>query len=329
MKKDKDKEKKKGKVKFIIALISALLVVAYFYFKLKTFYTDSGLIGWGFNVLLIAVLFASFAFFYFVENIANFIENKKKEGRELDEEEKKSRRKAKVFWICLVLALFGTGLYTYYNFDTLLLVGPMKAIVFVCLVFGFIFALLEMFSWLKPVQFDKIVMLPYNFLVWVIMPMLPFWIILIGAIDSRYPSNSKFLESAALGIDKAVAVLPKAFTSLITRLYSLGFDRPVLWIILVIGAFLFMTYRTVKEVFVEPEKDEDDLTSQEIIDQAIEDEQERQDKESGKVKKNWLDKFDDFLKGKDKLDERKKEEIEHTKADSNGNKYDVYMRRKK
>jgi len=346
MKKNKDKDKKEGPGvlgRAIMALIVALIVVIYLNLRVSRYPNISdelgwvGMTGWAWSVFCLAIFFAVFAFAFFLVNIKRRKERLEQEQLTLTEEEKKQKRRKRLNIIFLIITLLATGLYISYNYDQLVLWGLAKAIPAIALFFGLVFMAFELFSFIKPSVFDKLVRLPWDILMKVIVPMMPFVIILLGVIQTWYPTNYPFLDETAKGLRSAFFIGSNGVQKVVITLYNLGLERPSLWFALIIGAFIVMLYFVIKEIFVEEEITEENMLMEDFLKTIPEFDEEEEEKnkrwmeiKSG-AQMRWYEKILYKLDGKDGEERREKrriEPLEDAKANAHAIKYDIEFKKK-
>jgi len=319
MKKNKKEEKKGRSVlsRAIISLIVALVVVIYMNIPAKRSLTSElgllGLVGWSWTVFCLAIFFASFAFAFVLFTIK--INKKDRPVIEYTEQELRQQKRKKFTIIFLIISMIATGLYVSYNYEQLAAWGLGKSIPAVALFFGLVFMAFELFSFIKPSIFEGLVRLPWNILMKVLVPMMPFWIILLGIMQAWYPTNYPFLDETTRNLRSAFFTAASAFQKVIAQLYNLGLERPSLWFALIIGAFIILLYFVVKEIFVEKEKDEDDISADELIKKAVEEAKEKEERKL-ELKKNWYEKLTELFSSKEEREKEEQEELADMKANS-------------
>lgn len=334
MEKKKDKNEKKGPglvARAIISLIVATITVIYLNLKVSRYPNISdelgwvGITGWAWNVFCLAIFFSVFAFSFFLVNIKRRKERIEKEQLILTEQEKNQRRRKKLNVIFLIITILATGLYVSYNYDQLMLWGLAKSIPAVALFFGLVFMAFELFSFIKPSIFEKLVRLPWDILMKVVVPMMPFIIILLGVMQAWYPTKYPFLDETAKGIRSSFFAASSAFQKVIIQLYNLGLERPFLWFALTIGALIIMLYFVVKDIFVEEEITEEDMPMEQFLDKPMKEYEERRQEKKERQKEidkgspmKWYEKLN-----KKEKEEEKSQDIKDEKADLRVNKYKI------
>jgi phosphate/sulfate permease len=335
---NKDEKKKPGMLsRAIMSSVLALIVVILFNIRGSRYgFGDLSeklgwfsLMGWSVSIFWLAIFVGVFALCFTLLTIKK--PEDKKDKKELTEEERKQKRKKAVTIVFLIISLIMTGLYVSYNYEQLLEWGLIKAVPAIAFFFGLIFMSLELFSFIKPSIFEKMVRLPWNLLIKVVIPMMPFVIILLGAIQAWYPSSYPFLDETTRSFRSAMFVLSDALQKVVVTLFNLGLNNPYLWFALTIGAFIVLIYLVVKDIFVEPEKDEDDVDAQEMINKAIEHEKDKLETiESWELKKKekklkWYEKVVAplVIPGKEDREKMKQEELEQEELDKKAVKFNL------
>lgn len=314
---DKDVKKKKGSV--IAALIFSILLTLLVHIRFGI--GNDGIMEtmgapWGYNVLLIAIFFASFSFwFLFSKGILRI-------RTDLTDEEKKNRKAFRVEAIFVIIDLVMTSLFVKYNWEQISSAGTMWAIAEVAAFFAIVWFIFEFFNKFKffPERIFKFVI---GFFIKVCIPMLFLLIILLGAYQSKYGYDDLFRSQISTNSEKFAVVMQDAYSKLITAFYDIGQSNPDLWIWLPIAAFIIMTLWLLYDTFTRKTKTDEDKTAQEIIDETIKEEQEELAYERGEKKRPLLYNF--FKKIGDKFESKKaKEKALKEKEEEKKLKYNVY-----
>ena len=130
---------------------------------------------------------------------------------------------------------------------------PLKTIPLIAFIFGIILMFIMLFDKMKKRKLYGIVHLGNAILMRIAIPMMPVWIIFLGAMSSKYNYTSVFLievnKSLGLNGELIGGVIGVGFYKVIEKIFNVGVNRPDLWICLTIAILLVLIYWAFREAF--------------------------------------------------------------------------------
>jgi hypothetical protein len=325
METDKNQNKMMGRI--IASILIAFLTVLITHIKLGIgYYGLMDMMGstWAYLALLAAIFLASFVAMF------SLIRSSPKIKIEISDEEKKKRREGRIDIILLAVDLLMTGTFVKLNWEQLNAAGLFLAVAQVAAFFAIVWMIFQFFNRFKffPERIFKFV---FDFIVTVCIPMLFLLVILLGAYQAKYGYDDIFRSQISANADKFANVMRDAYEKLITAFYDIGQSNPNLWIWLPIAAFFVMTLILLYTTFTRPIKKEEDKSAQEIINEAIKEDIEENEYETGKKQRSPAQRFfkriNDFMKSKKEKEKEEQEKI----AEKNAvyNIYDITLTKMK
>jgi len=234
---EEKKEKKKKGYPSIIILVSLLLIAVFFVRWVLVYKGNGGMAKLVFDewsyIGLVGLISATLVVLLFF-GIAIYFKNKD--------------IKLKKIYIFLFISALLTGIGIWAVFPenlTLLQLIPLTAFIF-----GISLMFLLLYDKLGDITVNKIIQFPVQLIIKVLILLMPFWIIFLGAMQGGYGYESVFLQEAQQGIDKfAGGILGDTIYRIIEILFTMGSNRPGLFLFICFAAFLVLIYNTIRSHF--------------------------------------------------------------------------------
>jgi hypothetical protein len=254
------KPKKKRSLVFniIVSLIAALAATGILYLRMRDY---DLFLPMEFNILLGTCFLVVFSLVILTPTI----KLRKEQYTKLTDEQKTEKQKSFYLYAKLLFCFITTAAYFALNFETFSTWGLMKSVTALAAMFGFVFMAWTLFGKVTTTALKKFVNYPYRFLMRVLIPMMPFYIILLGAIHTKYPYQSTFFQDIITRT--GTGIISDTILYVVKFMYHLGESRPVLWIFLTLAAFFVLVYWSIVGKY--PIEDEPS-DAQDIIDEVEE-----------------------------------------------------------
>jgi len=264
-------ERRKKKFSLVAPIISIILTLGILYLfiwrlgMIKDFgfiFDEIGylqaikMLGLGLSILLIVGLFMMF-------------KNKQKENN----------KPLKRIYFLLIFSALLTALMVFALYQDIDFTIPMSFIPLIVFTFSIIFMFIMVFDRMKERNLNGIVHMGNALLIRIAIPMMPIWIIFLGAMSSKYNYTSIFLieYSKGVGINGTVigGILGKSLYEVFEKIFNMGAARPSLWIFLTIASLLVMIYLGIRTAFFSEswpygceEDPESNVKAQQFIDES-------------------------------------------------------------
>jgi hypothetical protein len=287
-KKEVIENKKKNKKiisRIILSTIVATLLVVLFNYRYAVGIIPelSSLTGWSLWVLNIAFFFVAFGIILLISGVkAKTPEQLKEiEAKEKERQDNWARDQWRNEKINLIISIIMTAAVYYFNDLTWLQT---------VLAFGVTYVFCEACSYMTDWRLESIATFGYRLLVKVCIPSMLIVIIILGSINGMYPrEGATFLSESEKAISHAGVVLgdgiARGVNQVLEVLYNLGFNQPMLFLLISLGAIAFMMWGVARESFVPPEKTSEQKTAQELIDETIDGEKEEAEDKAAREKR--------------------------------------------
>lgn len=173
------------------------------------------------------------------------------------ERQKKKNKPLKRIYFLLVFSLLSTAMVVYLNYEDFNFSEPLKTIPLIAFIFGITLMFIMLFDRMKKRKLHGIVHLGNAILMRIAIPMMPVWIIFLGAMSGKYNYPSVFLMEVNKSLGSTGGAIGGAIGGgfhniiykIVEKIFNVGVNRPDLWICLTIAILLILIYWAFREAF--------------------------------------------------------------------------------